>query len=98
MGQSQGGNDFCQDGSTPYNSYSADVTFTFNGTSGPVTPNTTVEYSINGSSYTTWAPTGTTFVQSMNYSDLQPCGGAIQIDNIKIKVNGVRLIDYDLGD
>ena len=98
MGQSQGGNDFCQDGSTPYNSYSADVTFTFNGTSGPVTPNTTVEYSINGSSYTTWAPTGTTFVQSMNYSDLQPCGGAIQIDNIKIKVNGIRLIDYDLGD
>ena len=97
MGQTQGGNDFCQNGD-PYTSYSAPVTFTFNGTSGPVTPDTIVEYSTNGSSYTTWTPTGSTFVQTMNYSDLQPCGGAIQIDNIKIKVNGIRLIDYDLGD
>lgn len=97
MGQTQGGNDFCQNGD-PYTSYSAPVTFTFNGTSGPVTPDTTVEYSINGSSYTTWTPTGSTFVQTMNYSNLEPCGGAIQIDNIRIKVNGIRLIDYDLGD
>jgi hypothetical protein len=97
MGQTQGGNDFCQNGEA-YNSYSASVTFTFNGTSGPVTPDTTVEYSTNGSSYTTWTPTGSTFVQSMNYSDLEPCGGAIQIDNIRIKVNNIILLNYDLGD
>jgi hypothetical protein len=97
MGQTQGGNDFCQN-EQPYTSYSAPVTFTFNGTSGPVTPDTTVEYSTNGSSYTTWIPTGSTFVETMNYSDLVPCGGALQIDNIRIKVNGIRLIDYDLGD
>ena len=92
-GQSQGGNDYCQNGQ-PYSSSSAAVTFTFNGTSGPVTPDTIVEYSTNGSSYTTWTPTGSTFVQTMTYSNLEPCGGAIQTDNIKIKVNNVLLIDY----
>jgi len=92
-GQSQGGNDYCQNGQ-PYSSSSAAVTFTFNGTSGPVTPDTIVEYSTNGSSYTTWTPTGSTFVQTMTYSDLEPCGGSIQTDNIKIKVNNVLLIDY----
>jgi hypothetical protein len=25
-------------------------------------------------------------------------GGSDEIDNIRIKVNGIRLIDYDLGD
>jgi hypothetical protein len=97
IGQTQSGNDFCQNGEA-YNSYSASVTFTFNGTSGPVTPDTTVEYSTNGSSYTIWTPTGSTFVQTMNYSNLEPCGGSVEIDNIRIKVNNIILLNYDLGD
>ena len=96
MGTTTSGNDTCQDG-TPYNSYSADVTFTFNGASGPVTPDTVVEYSINGSSYSTLTITGTTYVQTMYSSDQTPCGGSNSVDNIRIKVNNVLLINYDLG-
>jgi hypothetical protein len=97
IGSSQGLNEFCQD-DTPYNASVSTVTFTFNGTSGPVTPNTTVEYSINGSSYTTWTPTGSTFVQDMYDRDRTPCGGADEVDYIRIKVNNVLLIDYTLGE
>jgi hypothetical protein len=98
IGSSQGLNEYCQDGSTPYNASVSTVTFTFNGTSGPVTPNTTVEYSINGSSYTTWTPTGSTFVQDMYDRDRTPCGGVDEVDYIRIKVNTVLLIDYTLGE
>jgi hypothetical protein len=96
MGTTISGNDTCQD-STPYNSYSADVTFTFDGTSGPVTPDTIVEYSLNGSSYSTLTITGTTYVVTMYSSDQTPCGGSVSTDNIRIKVNNVLLINYDLG-
>jgi hypothetical protein len=97
MGSSQGLNEFCQD-DTPYNASVTTVTFTFNGTSGPVTPNLTVEYSTNGSSYTTWTPTGSTFVQDMYDRDRTPCGGSEEVDYIRIKVNNVLLIDYTLGE
>jgi hypothetical protein len=100
MGQTRGLNEFCQN-DNPYNAYDADVTFTFNGTSGPVTPDTTVEYSMNGSSYTIWTPqpTETTFVQTMVERDRTPCsGGVLETDNIRIKVNNIILLNYDLGD
>jgi hypothetical protein len=98
MGSSQGLNEFCQD-DTPYNASVTTVTFTFNGTSGPVTPDTTVEYSINGTTYTTWTPTGSTFVQDMYVRNRSNCsGGSDEIDNIRIKVNNIILLNYDLGD
>jgi hypothetical protein len=91
--------EYCQDGNTPYNAGVFTVTFTFNGTSGPVTPDTTVEYSINGTTYTTWTPTGSTFVQDMYERYRSNCiGGVDEIDNIRIKVNDIVLLNYDLGD
>lgn len=97
VGSSTNLGEFCQNGQA-YNAYSADVTFTFNGTSGPVTPDTTVEYSVNGATYTTWAPTGSTFVYTMYYRDETNCGGSLLIDNMRIKVNNIVLLNYDLGD
>ena len=85
--------------STPYNAYEYQVTFTFNGTSGPVTPDTTVEYSVNGTTWTTWTPTGSTFVYTMYYKDRTPCsGGVVEIDNMKIKVNNIVILNYDILD
>jgi hypothetical protein len=99
IGQGTPLNEYCQDGSTPYNAGVSTVTFTFNGTSGPVTPDTTVEYSINGTTYTTWTPTGSTFVQDMYARYRSNCsGGSDEIDNIRIKVNNIILLNYDLGD
>ena len=98
MGPSTGLDEFCQNGD-PYSAYVVDVTFTFNGTSGPVTPDTTVEYSVNGTTYTTWTPTGNTFVYTMYYRDRTECSGGVEeIDNMKIKVNNIVLLNYDLGD
>lgn len=98
MGPSTGLNEFCQN-DDPYSAYVVDVTFTFNGTSGPVTPDTTVEYSVNGTTYTTWTPTGNTFVYTMYYRDRTQCSGGVEeIDNMKIKVNNIVLLNYDLGD
>jgi hypothetical protein len=57
-----------------------------------------VEYSINESSYTTWTPTGSTFVYNMYERDRRPCGGVLETDNIRIKVNNIILLNYDLGD
>ena len=93
-------NEFCPDSqSTPYNAYEYQVTFTFNGTSGPVTPDTTVEYSLNGTTYTTWTPTGSTFVYTMYYRDRTQCsGGVLEIDNMKIKVNNIVILNYDILD
>jgi hypothetical protein len=98
VGTTTSSNDYCQNG-IPYNSYFADVTFTFNGSSGPVTPDTTVEYSVNDSAYTTWTPTGSTFVYTMYENDRRDCdGGTLERDNIKIKVNNIILINYTFGE
>jgi hypothetical protein len=90
-------NEYCQN-DVPYNAYSAEVMFTFNGTSGPVTPDTIVEYSVNGSSYTIWTPAGSTFFYTMYENDRRDCvGGTLERDNIRIKVNNILLINYTLG-
>jgi hypothetical protein len=100
IGQATILNETCADvQSTPYNAYEYQVTFTFNGTSGPVTPDTTVEYSVNGTTWTTWTPTGSTFVYTMYYKDRTPCsGGVVEIDNMKIKVNNIVILNYDILD
>jgi hypothetical protein len=97
MGNTTSLSEYCQN-DVPYNAYSVDVTFTFNGSGGPVTPDTTVEYSVNGSSYTTWTPRSSTFTYTMYERDRRDCaGGTLERDNIRIKVNNILLINYTLG-
>jgi hypothetical protein len=97
MGNTTSLNEYCQN-DVPYNAYSVDVTFTFNGSGGPVTPDTTVEYSVNGSTYTTWTPRSSTFTYTMYERDRRDCiDGTLERDNIRIKVNNILLINYTLG-